>query len=108
METDLPAGWVDVGEAAASKEQGVARTLYRGDKGRRIAGLVIRGGPQDLAGLTIEGNQPCMICSSNVEQHTISIDQRRTGGPKKSFADAEPLMGIYIPSFLASGQVQAV
>ena len=72
----------------------MARAIDCGDERRRIAGLVICGSPDNLAGLTIESDQPRTVCSANIQQHTISIHQWRAGGSKESFADPEPLMGI--------------
>jgi len=68
-----------------------------GHHGRRVAGLVVGGRPEYLAGGRIERPNTCAIWAADIHEHPAVIHQRRTGGSEEAFRRIELLPRIHAP-----------
>src|SRR5438132_8678682 len=64
--------------------------------------------PEDVAGILVETDDAGVVGAANVEEHGVSVDERRADHPMPFFGHGEFVTGVDVPELCAGVQVEAM
>ena len=106
-ELNLAGGGIESDERRARQKDRETLAANRGARRRRIAALVIAGGPQDLSALGIEGDD-AGAAAADVRDDAAVLDERRPGAPEEALLRAEALPRVLAPYARALREIDRV